>query len=67
MVRRWATKEKNFCTYLAILKAAPGKKQKQKKKIDFEKIFDKPIEEYLISKEFLEFIGYICSYLPKSE
>ena len=46
--------------------------QKQKnnninKKLDFQKIFDKPLANYLISKEFFECIGYISSYLPKSE
>ena len=67
MVRWWTTKEKNLCSYLAILKAVPGKKQKQKKiNLDFEKIFDKSLAKCLISKEFLQRIGYISSYLLKS-
>ena len=31
------------------------------------KIFYIPLAQYLISKEFLERIGYISKYLPKSE
>ena len=69
MVRWWTTKEKSLCTYLAILKAVSGKKQKtnKQKKLDFEKIFDKSLAKYLICKEFLQCIGYIFSYLLKSE
>ena len=68
MVRWWATKQKNLCTYLAILKAVPGKKQTKKIiNLDFEKIFDESLAKYLISKEFLQCIGCFSSYLLKSE
>ena len=51
MVRWWTAKdakEKNFWTYLAILKLAPstvlrlGSKEKKKKK-DFQRVFDNPL------------------------
>ena len=35
--------------------------------LDFQKIFDNPLAKYLISKEFLECIGYISSYLQQSK
>ena len=44
--------------YLAIL---------FKTKKQFQRIFDNPPAKYLSSKEFLEGIDYISSYLPKSE
>ena len=33
---------------------------------DFPRIFDKPFEKYLISK-IIKYIGFISSYLSKSE
>ena len=54
--------------FLSLLKVVPGividvaEKQKQ-----FHRIFDNPPAKYLSSKEFLEGIDYISSYLPKSE
>ena len=57
MVRWWTTKEKNFCTYLAILNVVPGTFwdwiQQQKTNLGFQKIFDKPLANHLISKSFL--------------
>ena len=68
MVRWWTTKENIFWTYLAILKAVSGTLQdwvlKQNTNLDFQKTFDEPVANYLISEEFLERIGYISSYLP---
>ena len=71
MVRWWNTKEKKFWTYLAILKTIPGTfwywVQELKTNLDFQMIFDIPLAEYLISKEFLECIDYISNYLLNSE
>ena len=39
----------------------------KKKKLEFQRIFDNSLAKYLFSKEFIEGIGYISSYLPKSE
>ena len=36
-------------------------------KLNFQRIFDNLIFKYPISKTFLEYIGYISSYLPKLE
>ena len=59
----WRTsKEKNFWTYLAILKAILDWIQKLNTNLDFRRIFDIPLAQYLISKEFLECIDYISSY-----
>ena len=41
--------------------------QKQKTNLEFQKIFDNPLAKYLFSKEFLQGIDYIFSYLLKSE
>ena len=38
-----------------------------KKKLEFQRIFDNSLAKYLFSKEFIEGIGYISSYLSKSE
>ena len=58
-------------TYLAILKVVPGTLwdwiEKLKTNLDFQKIFDIFLAQYLISKEFLELISYISTYLLKSE
>ena len=70
MVRWWTTKEKNLWTYLVILKAVPGTfwdwVQKLKTNLDFQ-MFDIPLAQFLISKEFLECNGCLSNYLPKSE
>ena len=71
MVRWWSTKEKNLSAFLAVLKAVPGTFwdwfQKLKPNLDFQRIFDIPLAQCIVSKEFLECIGYISNYLPKSE
>ena len=58
-------------TCLAILIVVPGTfwdwVEKLKTNLDFQKIFDILLAQYLISKEFLEYIGYIFNYLLKSE
>ena len=58
-------------TYLAILRVVPGTfwdwVEKLKTNLDFQRIFDIALAKYLISKEFLERIGYISTYLLKSE
>ena len=70
MVRWRITKEKSLWVYLAILKAAPGTfwdwVQKLKTNLDFQRILDVALAQYLISQEFPECIGYISNYLPKS-
>ena len=69
MVMSWTTKEKNFWTYLAILKMVPGTfwdwAQKTKTNLDFQRIFDNLVAKYLICKEFHECINYIFGYFPK--
>ena len=35
-------------------------------KLNFQRIFDNPLSKFL-SREFLEWIGYVSSYLPKLE
>ena len=54
-----------------VLKVAPGTSkdfvQKQKTNLEFQRIFDNPLAKYLFSKKLLEGIGYISSYLTKSE
>ena len=54
-----------------ILKAVPETfrdfVQKQKINLEYQRIFDNPLANYLLSKEFHEGIDYISSYLPKSE
>ena len=42
-------------------------RSKLKTNLDFQRIFDIPLAEYLISKNFLECIGYISNYLLNSE
>ena len=37
-----------------------------KMKLNFQRIFDNPLSEFLL-KEFLGWIGYVSSYLPKLE
>ena len=58
-------------TYLAILKMVREAfwdwLEKLKTNLDFQRIFDIALAKYLISKEFLERIGYISTYLLKSE
>ena len=51
--------------YRHFLRLSP--KMKKQIYLDFQKIFDNPLAKYLISKEFLECIGYISSYLQQSE
>ena len=41
--------------------------QKLKTNLDLQKSFDIALAQYLISKDFLECIGYIFNHLPKSE
>ena len=41
--------------------------QKLKTNLDLQKTFDIALAQYLISKDFLECIGYIFNHLPKSE
>ena len=41
--------------------------QKQKTNIEFQRIFENPLAKYFFSKEFLQGIDYISSYLLKSE
>ena len=60
-----------FCfTFGNILKVIPSTfrdfVQKQKPNLEFQTIFDNPLAKYLFSKEFLEGIEYISSYLRKS-
>ena len=59
-------KKKIFWTFLEVLKAVPDTfwewVQKQKTNLDFQRIFDNSI-----SKEFVKCIGYVFSYLSKSE
>ena len=58
-------------TYLAILKVVSGPfwdwVEKLKTSLYFQRIFDNPLAQYLISKELLEWIGYISTCLLKSE
>ena len=42
-------------------------RSKLKTNLDFQRIFDIPLAEYLIPKKFLECIGYISNYLLNSE
>ena len=57
-------------TYLTILKVVPGPfwdwVGKLKTSLYFQRIFDNPLAQYLISKELLEWIGYISTSLLKS-
>ena len=57
-------------TYLAILKVVSGPfwdwVEKLKTSLYFQRIFDNPLAQYLISKELLEWIGYISTSLLKS-
>ena len=41
--------------------------QKQKTNLEFQRIFENPLAKYFFSKEFLQGIDYISSYLLKSE
>ena len=61
----------NFTIYLAILKVVPGTfwdwDEKPSPNLDFQIIFDIPLAKYLIGNKLLECIGYISTYLLKSE
>ena len=56
---RWKTTKKNLSTYWIILKVVAN--------LDLQRVFDRLLANYLISKEFLKWIGYISIYLLKSK
>ena len=69
--QKWSGDEpqtkRNFWTYFTILKAVPGTfwdwAEKLKKKKYFQRLFDIPLAQYFITKEFLKCMHWLYFYL----